>query len=236
MARKNSVFSFCTALDFHLPEGYTFFRDTDENGNDICVIQAGEYLSDDGEISYRLRCRIQEGTVNYLKDQKPSHNEILETVAKDRENTKYFLLPGPPHGMFMSMGLPLSFFGKTLKTFGLTLMLMVNDTTFVNCIVSGQVNDSDPSEHLRCFENILNVAKTVRINGNTLNLGRLTAQMLEDCLLPSFGDDEGAIDISPKIRFAFTAGDETTTYEYTAEGMKEIGKERLMHIAAASGL
>ena len=226
-----ATYEYNDKLKFMLPSDFLFSREEDNEGNEICKILADEYETDDGETTYHFSCQVSEITLEYeTENDKKTPEEILDMIAESKENAKYFKVPGTPHSMFLTMGLHLSLFGRIINMFGLICTVCINEYNVFNIVASGRVNDDEPTENIKIYEKMLTVAKSIRVNGKKLPIEGITAGLLGDTLEPNFDEDGESIDVSPKIKVNFTNGDETTTYEYNTDGMKEVGKEKLRSV------
>lgn len=227
-----ATYEFNKDLKFILPPDFIFSREEDDEGNEHVKIQAGEYENDDGETAYRFSCSIAESEIEYDEDaERFSPEDLLKKIAADKERVKYLMLPGKPASMLMTMGLPMSIFGMMLKMYAAMLTVVFSETQFINIISSSKIDDDDPEKTVEVFRNMLEVAKALRYKGKPLNVTGLSPERLAIDLEPSFEDDGNEpIDISPKIQFNMVNGDETTTYEYTPDGMKEVGTEKLRSV------
>ena len=142
-------------------------------------------------------------------------------------------LPGAPKTILLNKGMPLSIFGHILKMYASIVLVQVDDWAVMQLITTGTYSDDDPSVNTERYENLFEVLKAARVKGKKLPVESVSPSEIEEALQLTFEEDGEAIDVSPKLQFNFTAGDETTTYEYTAEGMKEVGKEKLRQARTA---
>lgn len=227
-----ATYEYNKELKFILPPDFIFSREEDDEGNEMVKIQSDEYENDDGETAYHFTCEIGEGEVEYEDDSDHlSPEDILKTIVEGQECAKYLMLPGTPASMLMTLGTPISIFGSVLKTYGAILTVAFGDTKIFNIVTSSSVDDDDPGKTVEVFRNMLEVAKALRYKGRSLNVTGLSPERLAIDLAPSFEDDGSEpLDITPKIQFNMVNGDETTTYEYTADGMKEVGTEKLRSV------
>ena len=232
-----STYEFNERIKFMLPPGFILSRDEDDEGNEVVSILAGEYEDDEGETKYEFNCRV-----NYTEydpaevDEEISVENLLDLLAERMENSRRMKLPGTPKTIILNAGTPLSVFGSIIKMFSTICLVQVDDWAVMQLITTGIHNDEDPGENSKRYENIYEVLKAARINGEKLPVDSVTPSEIEETVQLTFEDDGEAIDVSPKLQVNFTAGDETTTYEYTAEGMKEVGKERLTRVTPSEEL
>lgn len=218
-------------IKFMLPPGFVFSRDKSDDGDEVISILADEYNDDDGETCYKFNCRIIYIMYNPQDPDKAVKSEnLLDFLAESMNAHRQMKLPGMPRAVLLSRAMPLSILGCIIKTYATIGIIQVSDRDFIQLIVTGEFNDDDPSENTKRYENLLEVLKATRIDGNALQLGGLSASEVEDALQLEFDENCEATDISPKIHFSFSDDDETTTYECTADSIKEAGKEYLTRV------
>lgn len=224
-----ATYEYNDKVKFVLPADYLFSREEDDEGNETCRIVTGEYEDDDGDTAYRFSCKVSEMTLEYETEaDKLKPEELLDTIANAKENARYLKFPGTPHSMFLNMAVPLNFWGNIIKTFSLICSVCINEYHVINIVAAGTVDEEDPSENYEIYENMLTVARSIRVGGKKLPINGITAQLLSESLELTFEEDGESIDVSPT--FNFINGDETTTYEYTPDGMKQIGEERFTRV------
>ena len=146
------------------------------------------------------------------------------------EDSRRMKLPGTPKTILINKGMPLSIFGRVMKMFASIGLSQVSDWSVLQLITTGLFNDDDSQANSERYEYLYEVLKATRINGKKLPIDSTSPWQIEEALQLTFDEDGEAIDVSPKIQFNFTNGDETTTYEYTTDGMKEVGKEYLTRV------
>lgn len=226
-----ATFEYNDRIKFLLPSGFIFSRDEDEDGNEIVSILTGEYENDDGETCYSFNCRVNYNEYDPADcEEDITSTNLLEKLAERMENSRRMKLPGTPETILVNKGIPLSIFGHVIKMFGTVGLIRVSDWDVVQLVTSSRFNDDDPESNKAVYENMYEVLKAIRVNGKKVSIDVTTPAQIQDALELSFEED-GTIDVSPKLQFNFTAGDETTTYEYTADGMKEVGKEYLTRVS-----
>ena len=226
-----ATYEFNEKIKFMLPAGFIFSRDEDDEGNEVVSILTGEYENDEGETNYKFNCRVALSEYDPAEaDGEFTSDNLLDLLAERMENSRRMKLPGMPKTILLNKGMPLSLFGHMIKMYGTICLIQVDDWAVMQLITTGTHNDDDPSVNTERYENLYEVLKATRVNGKKLPIDSITPSGIEEALQLTFEEDGEAIDVSPKLQFNFTAGDETTTYEYTAEGMKEVGKEKLRSV------
>lgn len=226
-----ATFEYNDKIKFMLPAGFIFSRDEDDEGNEVVSILTGEYENDEGETNYKFNCRV-----NYTEydpseaDEEFTSDNLLDLLAERMENSRRMKLPGAPKTILLNKGMPLSIFGHIMKVYASIVLVQVDDWAVMQLITTGTYSDDDPSINTERYENLFEVLKAARIKGKKLPVEGVSPSEIEEALQLTFEEDGEAIDVSPTLRFNFTAGDETTTYEYTTEGMKEVGKEKLRSV------
>lgn len=225
-----ATYEFNDQIKFLLPSGFMLTREENDDGDEVVKIISGEYENDDGETCYKFSCNV---TVNEFDpddvDDDITSANLLDKLAERMEDSRRLKLPGTPEAVFINKGTPISIFGRLLKMFACICLVRASDWSTLQLVSVTRMNDDEPEENAVVYENMYEVLKAVRINGKKVPVESVSPYMLQDALELSFDENGEAIDVSPKIQFNFTAGDETTTYEYTQDGMKEVGKERLSH-------
>lgn len=225
-----ATYEFNDRIKFLLPSGFILTREENDEGEEVVKILSGEYENDDGETCYKFSCNV---TVNEFDpddvDDDITSANLLDKLAERMEDSRRLKLPGTPEAVFINKGTPISIFGRLLKMFACICLVRTSDWSTLQLVSVTRMNDDEPEENSVVYENMYEVLKAVRINGKKVPVESVSPYMLQDALELSFDENGEAIDVSPKIQFNFTSGDETTTYEYTQDGMKEVGKERLSH-------
>ena len=225
-----ATYEFNDQIKFLLPSGFMLTREENDDGDEVVKIISGEYENDDGETCYKFSCNV---TVNEFDpddvDDDITSANLLDKLAERMEDSRRLKLPGTPEAVFINKGTPISIFGRLLKMFACICLVRASDWSTLQLVSVTRMNDDEPEENAVVYENMYEVLKAVRINGKKVPVESVSPYMLQDALELSFDENGEAIDVSPKIQFNITSGDETTTYEYTQDGMKEVGKERLSH-------
>lgn len=226
-----ATYEFNNKIKFMLPAGYLFSRDEYDEGNEIVKITAGEYENDEGETCYKFTCRVSYTEYDPEEaDEEFTSDNLLDLLAERMEDSRRMKLPGTPKTILINKGMPLSIFGHVMKMFASLGLVQVSDWSVLQLITTGMFNDDDPQANSERYEYLYEVLKATRINGKKLPIDSTSPSQIEEALQLTFDEDGEAIDVSPKIQFNFTNGDETTTYEYTTDGIKEAGKEYLTRV------
>lgn len=226
-----ATYEYNDKIKFMLPAGYLFSRDEDDEGNEVVNITAGEYENDEGETCYKFTCRVSYSEYDPEEaDEEFTSENLLDLLAERMEDSRRMKLPGTPKTILINKGMPLSIFGRIMKMFASISLVQVSDWSVLQLITTGMFNDDDPQENSARYEYLYEVLKATRINGKKLPVDSTSPSQIEEAIQLTFDEDGEAIDVSPKIQFNFTNGDETTTYEYTTDGMKEVGKEKLKSV------
>lgn len=226
------TYEFNDQIKFLLPSGFVVTREEDDEGEEFVKISAGEYENDDGETCYRFRCRVAHGEYDSddVDDDVTSEN-MLDKLAERIGESHHLKLPGTPETVFISQSTSFSIWGRLIKMFTCICLVRTSDWSALRLVASTQMKDDDPAEFSFMYENMCEVLKAVRINGKKPPVEGVSPRMLQDALAISSEEDEEAVDISPKLQIKFSTGDETTTYEYTADGTKEVRKAKLNQVA-----
>lgn len=226
-----ATYEYNDKIKFMLPAGYLFLRDEDDEGNEVVNITAGEYENDEGETCYKFTCSVSYAEYDPEEaDEEFTSDNFLDLLAERMEDSRRMKLPGTPKTILINKGMPLSVFGHVMKMFASLGLVQVSDWSVLQLITTGIFNDDDPQANSERYEYLYEVLKATRINGKKLPIDSTSPSQIEEALQLTFDEDGEAIDVSPKIQFNFTNGDETTTYEYTTDGMKEVGKEKLRSV------
>ena len=221
-----ATYEYNDKVKFILPDDFSFAIEEDDEGDEICKIFMGEHEDEDGDTTYRFYCQIIDVEA---PNNKTKAGEIFDEIAENQENAKFFRVPGTPYSMFFTSGQALNFLGHIVKQFFLTCSVIFNKGRVLNIASMGYLDEDDASANLEIYGNMLTVAKSIRVGGKKLPLDGITAQFLESTLSPVFDDSE-AIDLGASIKLNVTNGDETTTYEYTPGGLKEVKKEKFRSV------
>ena len=221
-----ATYEYNDKVKFILPDDFSFAIEEDDEGDEICKIFMGEHEDEDGDTAYRFYCQIIDVEA---PNNKTKAGEIFDEIAENQENAKFFRVPGTPYSMFFTSGQALNFLGHIVKQFFLTCSVIFNKGRVLNIASMGYLDEDDASANLEIYGNMLTVAKSIRVGGKKLPLDGITAQFLESTLSPVFDDSE-AIDLGASIKLNVTNGDETTTYEYTPGGLKEVKKEKFRSV------
>lgn len=232
-----ATYEFNNKIKFVLPADYLFSREEDDEGNEVVSITAGEYENDEGETCYKFTCRVSytEYDPEEADDEFTSDN-LLDLLAERMEDSRRMKLPGTPKTILINKGMSFSILGHAMKMFASIVLVQVSDLSVLQLITTGMFNDDDSQANSERYEYLYDVLKAARINGKNLPVNSTSPAQIEDALQLTFEEDGEAIDVSPKIQFNFTNGDETTTYEYTTDGMKEVGKDYLTRVTPGEEL
>lgn len=232
-----TTYEFNDQIKFMLPPGFMLTREENDEGEEVVKILSGEYENDDGETCYKFSCNVNLNEFDPADvDADITSANLLDKLAERMEDSRRLKLPGTPEAVFINKGTPLSIFGRLIKMFACICLVRVSDWSTLQLVSVTRMNDDEPEENSVVYETMYKVLKGVRINGKKVPVESVSPYILQNALELSFDENGKAIDVSPKIQFNFTAGDETTTYEYTQDGMKEVGKERLNHASPDESL
>ncbi len=224
-----ATYKYDSKTKFVLPSGFEYLVEKDDDGNDIKRIVADKYYDDEGELSYHFMAGINEMEVNYENE---SATLSFKDIAQDmidgtgRKGGRFYVIPGSPQCMFMTIPMPLSIFGVMIKSFALVLIFQEDRHNLIQIVSSSVFNDDEPKENTKIYENIMKLAKSVRIDGEKLPLDELTAKKLQKALELTFNEDDETIDVSPKINLEINDGEEIVTYELTKDGLNEVETEK----------
>lgn len=226
-----ATYEFNNKIKFMLPAGYLFSRKEDDEGNEVVNITADEYENDEGETCYKFSCRVSYTEYDPEEaDEEFTNDNLLDLLAERMEDSRRLKLPETPKTILINKGMPLSIFGHVMKMFASIVLVQVSDWSVLQLITTGRFDDDDLQANSERYEYLYDVLKATRINGKKLPVDSTSPSQIEGALQLTFDEDGEAIDVSPKIQFNFTNGDETTTYEYTTDGMEEVGKEHFTRV------
>ena len=195
-----SEYSLNDRVSFVLPQEYGFSRSVNDEGNEIYSIFKGYSVDDDGEESYVFKCTVRETIVerNAAIEGK-SFKELWVNAFRNQENIRYLTLPGKPDALMLTLGTGINIFGRMLKLVSLTLMVAVDEDSFLTIISSKGYDEEEPEQYLPVVENMLTVANAIVIEGNGSALEPVDAADVLDALKPTF-DGSAAAEVS--VRFA----------------------------------
>lgn len=225
------TYKFTDKTRFVLPTGYEYLKEKNEDGEDIFRIVYGPSYNDDGDKVYDFSVNVSSGEY-ILEDGADSISlqEACQNMAKDKKGTKYFIVPGDPECMFISMPIPFSFFGVLVKSFAFALGFLEDKDKLIILTAATVQDDEDPKQNDKLYEHMMKVAKSVQVNGRKLPLEQLTAKKVQNALKLSFSDEDSIMDVSPTLKFEISDGEGTTTYEYTKDGLQEVATDKLKQV------
>lgn len=218
-----ATYEFNDQLKFILPPDFFFTREDDDEGNESVKIQTGEYEDDDGDIQYRFHCNVHSSEFDPDDPEEAlSPENLLHELIARLECRKVMPLSGKPEALLAVKELPVAVFGHVLNMFALICLMRLSESSTAQLYISARYNADDPTAITELYESAFEVLKAVRVNGKKLPLGSLTAAQMYEQLHPVFEDSQEALDVSPEWKFNITLGDETVTYEYTEDGLKQV--------------
>ena len=207
---KTGLFEYDDRLSFLFPDWIEVTKDVDEDGEEHPVLNIGLYIDDDGDIQHRVTASF--ARIN-IKKPDMTIQEVCEDLARATEGTKYYVVPGSPECMFMTMPMLTSTFGFKLKLRRYFFALRIDKERMV--AVTGAVQVSEDNEHnIQFYRDMLEVARSVRIDGKPLQLERISEEQLMQAIEPTFNEDDEPVDITSSIKVQVSSGDETTTYSF----------------------
>ena len=220
---NTKAYKYSAKVSFELPKGYEFIKEKDEEGNDIYSIRSKPYTDEDGEKKYRFICGINEAHIEYKNGlagkKRPSGRALLEETVKPFDDIHYFFLPGTPDSLMLckaadfdsarkdAAGILANLLILMSRPFGLGLRSIVDEHTMLNIMCVGVANDSSDPDYLAKFEGMIAVAGAIRINGEPLQLGKLTPKLLESAFSPATADNKGPADITQKLKKVLTGSE-----------------------------
>ena len=201
---------------FVLPSGYEFEHNTDDE-NDYYNIKSGRYLNDDGDVAYKCSVRITSLDVTHDPDSKIfTAEEMLNELYGTIENASYAKAKGAYPVMFAAIPTPISVFGSTINMQALTLYIVYD--RYKSYILTNMFALSDDTdEAAENYQQFLDIANTVRVDGKALNITGVNAYSLLKDLNLDFNNAE-SLTIDAKISLNVVGGSEMHTSELGADG------------------
>ena len=232
-----------------LPDGYRIDTEYDDDYNEVYHLRGGFYTNDDGEEDFAFTGSFLTLNVNLKVNEDadpqaranlydPSHpdfafNQVIEGVKGNLdeqygEGKCIKLYNSLPVSALMKYYQPFSIFGVTLDTYLLFYWVEVNESTVFG-FTSVYRNDQAGAEEYH--KHLMNVIKSVRVNGNPVDVGKLTPKKLEQALDLEASEDAEALDLGLSIGINFQNGDEETQYTINSDGSitEEIVNTGLCH-------
>ena len=203
-------------LSFVLPSGYEFEHNTDDE-NDFYNLKCGRYIDDDGDIAYKCTLRITDLNITHDPDSKIfSAEDILNEVYGANSDAAYAKASGAFPMMFAAIPMPISIFGRTMNVQGLTLYIGY-DRYKAYVITHVFTLPDDVQEASEKYQQLLDAAKTVRVDGKALNITGVTAYSLLKDLNLDFSNLE-VTQLGAKLSVNVIGGSEMHTSELGSDG------------------
>ena len=233
---NSTVIAFPNGFSMELPDGYRIDTEYDEEGNQIAHLRGGFYINDEGDedfdfagsfLSLNVDLKVNDDADPQAREnlRDPSHkdfafNQVIEGLKGNLEEQYgpgkcIKLYKSSPVSAILKYYQPFSIFGVTLDTYLLFYWVEVNESTvfgFTSVYQSGSASSESYHKHL------LNAIKSVRVDGKSVDIGKLTPKKLEKALDLEAGEDAEAMDLGLSIGVNIKNGDEETKYTINSDG------------------
>jgi len=197
-------------ISFVLPDSFVILEGINDSGEQVFTLATNRYTADTGETDYHFKltigCSVEDAEFNdndnpfFLLD-KTASNPQARTLRTTQA----------PIVQFLTLKTPISLFGRGLLKFygrGIQIPTPSGQTYFLS---NARALSEDSDETLTDFQNLLNAARTIRVNGQALDLSGITAEKLMTSLLPVFDDaDSSAPMFNVKMKINGIEVDDTT--------------------------
>lgn len=233
---SRTISIFPEGFSMELPDGYRIDTEYDDDFNENYHLRGGFYINDDGNedfaftgsfLTLNVDLKVNENAdpqaARNLRN--PAHpdfafNQVMEGVKGNLEaqhgEGKYIkLFNSLPVSAIMKFYQPFTIFGVTMDTYLVLYWVEVNENTvfgFTSVYRNNQDDAGDFHKHL------LNVIKSVRVNGTPVDTGKLTPKKLEKALNLDANEDAESLDLGLSIGINFKSGDEETNYTLNSDG------------------
>ncbi len=218
-----SIFTYNDALEFNLPDNCLPFVETDERGNvskSIRIIQKATATQQAGcRRIFKINAIPKEAANTF-----GSTREIWERMAAI-PNTRCLQLDSTFPALFQGTGSVLSYFGMEVKQFTAVLHVRAKDGSVYFMAAESDFHEDNPQENKSIYDDILLIAKAVRLDGLPLVLGELTAEYLQKAIEHKFFDVEEEEDY-PGNNITVKVGEHQYIFEASgSENDSTIGEE-----------
>lgn len=214
-------FAYNDNLSFFLPDWIEVCTELNEDGEESSVLNIGLYLDDDGDIQQRFKASFSTITIKNPDDRQITVEDVCEELAGAVEGTKFYVVSGSPECMFMNMPMPVSILGVELKLRRHFFAVRISRETMVAVTAIVEVAENN-EKNLQFYKDMLEVARSARVDGKPLPIDGLTAEQLMQEIELSFEDDDEAIDITSAIKIEISSGDEKTTISFSENESEEM--------------
>lgn len=233
---NGSVSIFPKEFKMELPDGYRIDTEYDDDMNEVYHLRGGFYTNDEGNEDFSFTGSFitlnVDVTVNNDADpqtvenlRNPSHpdfafNQAIEGL-KGNLDEQYGpgkcikLFNSHPCSAIMKYYQPFLVFGATLDTYLLFYWVDVDEHTKFGLTSVYQPGSNGSDDY---YKHLLNVIKSVRVEGQSVDFGNLTPKKLEEALDIESNDDVEALDLGLKIGMNFQIGDEEMQYTFNNDG------------------
>lgn len=166
---KTKRIDFGSGVQFELPVGFDFSNEKDDDGEEQSVITYGEYKNEIGESDFKFKCSVE-----LITDSKKK----IEVFRRRKEDLlRYGQLNGKHTVTLCGMGVPLSFFGRSINMQDVTAYIDITDDLSI-CITAVDQIKEEKDTYL--YEGMSQVLAAIRIHGEELMLDDLSASVIED--------------------------------------------------------
>lgn len=233
---NSTISDFPDGFTMVLPDGYRIDTEYDDDFNAVYRLRGGFYTNDDGEedfafsgsfITLNVDLKVKEDADPKALEnvRNPAHpdfafNQVAEGVLQNLNNQ---FGPGKilklyksfPASAVMKFYKPLSLLGVTFDTYVLFYWVQVSENTIFGF---NSVYRNNPTEADNYYKHLLNVIKSVHVNGKPVDIGKLTPKKLEKALDMDTDVDVEALDLGLSIGVNIKNGDEETNYTINSDG------------------
>ena len=228
---SSTISAFPDGFKMELPEGFRIDTEYDDDMNEVYHLRGGFFINDDGDETFGFSGSFiafnvditGEGDRTKLQD-RSDPEFILNQVSKGiMENLQEKFGTGKslklynsfPSATIMKFYQPIQFFGVTLDAYIFMVLVEVNENTIYGFNTVYQV-DSAGSEDF--YKHLLDVTKSIRVNGKPIDTGKLTPKKLEKALDMELDEDAEALDLGLSVGINFKNGDEELQYTINSDG------------------
>lgn len=195
-------FSYSNQVTFVDTEAYGHHWSTNDEGKKNLRIVSGEEIDDEGNKNHRFNYFAQTITPE-TRDEAIAQESISlfdSRLANMEDDQGFFLLEDEPRAVFDSVVTQTQMFHMTIKMILMRIWIEVKpDELFMLALLARPMIDADSDLTLELCDNVLALARTVRINGQALKLDKLTAgQLVEKLKLDE--DRESTFDMSETLK------------------------------------
>lgn len=222
-----AVSIFPKLFKMELPDGYRIDTEYDDDFNEVYHLRGGFYINDNGIedfefTAYFINLNIE--ITGKKEGYEVSPGEIFNMIANGvMENlqeeigtgTRFNLFNSFPCSTIFKFYKPFSLFGTIVSTYAIFCLVEVDDNTVFGFNTVYQEKESGNGEF---YKHLLNVIKSISVDGKSVDIGKLTPKKLEQALEMEKDEDIEAFDPGLSIGISIQNGDEETNYTINSDG------------------